>query len=129
MTPLVDGFDVLVVDDNDDAQEMFACALEAEGATVHAAASTGDAYELLRARCPGVVISDLAMPGDDGYAFLPCARQICGALPAILVSGYRRAYDIQRALDAGFDCDLAKPVEINELAAAVFRFASRAPET
>lgn len=121
----LDGVDVVVVDDDADTRELFAYALQARGAAVRVASTASEAYAALRARAPNVVIGDIAMPGEDGYSFIQRAREICPGVGAIAVTGQASLSDARRALDAGFDCHLAKPIALDELIAAIFRYARR----
>jgi CheY-like chemotaxis protein len=120
----LDGASVLVVDDEVDARELFASILETAGAVVFAAASAASAVRLLDTEDIDVLISDIEMPGEDGYELLKRAAatrqgQNRTPLPAIAVTAYARAADRRRALEAGFQLHLAKPVEPSELVAAV----------
>jgi signal transduction histidine kinase/CheY-like chemotaxis protein len=118
----LDGIRVLVVDDDDDARELFASIVEAAGAEVLTAASVPDALRLLRRERDLVLVSDIEMPGEDGYQLLSRALAESGGarrLIAIAVTAYARTVDRQRALDAGFDAHLAKPVDPGELVATI----------
>jgi signal transduction histidine kinase len=121
--PRLDGLHVLVVDDEADARELTARMLGGAGARVTAAASAAAALGALEGELPDVLVVDLGMPGEDGYALLrqvralPAARG--GALPAAALTAYARAEDRARALAAGFQIHLAKPVDPPELVAAV----------
>jgi signal transduction histidine kinase len=118
-TPRLDGVRVLVVDDEPDARELFASILQGAGATVWTAASAADAIRQLVAREIDVLLSDIEMPGEDGYQLLQHAYAERSDLIAVAVTGYARAVDRQRALQAGFDAHLAKPVEPSELVGLV----------
>ena len=118
----LDGTRVLIVDDEDDARELFVSILRRAGAEVESAASAADAIDILSQRPPRVLVSDIEMPGRDGYELLEMARaRIPPGQPfaSVAVTAYARAVDKRRALDAGFDAHLAKPVEPEELLAAV----------
>ena len=120
----LDDVRVLVVDDDPDTRELFATILTAAGATVLTAASTADAMRFLRGERDLVLVTDIEMPEEDGYQLLARAR---GAqdpaagrrLIAIAVTAYGRAVDRQRALEAGFDAHLAKPIDPEQLVAAL----------
>jgi PAS domain S-box-containing protein len=122
------GIRVLVVDDDESARDAFAAALTAWGADVLTAASAGEALQTLaEGQAADVLISDIAMPGADGYSLLrrvraPDAAER-GLIPAIAISGYASPADRQRAMAAGFQAHLAKPVEPDDLAATVARLA------
>ena len=109
----LDGISVLVVDDDADARELFESMLANAGATVWVAASAREALRALAARNVDVLLSDIEMPGEDGYALLQQAQAMKGAsgLIAIAITAYARAADRRRALEAGFHWHIAKPVE------------------
>jgi signal transduction histidine kinase/ActR/RegA family two-component response regulator len=117
----LDDVRVLVVDDEADARDLFAAILRAAGAAVTTAASAGEARELMTAQPPQVLLSDIEMPGEDGYELVKQAR--AGKRPrpmiAIAVTAYARDVDRRRALDAGFDWHLSKPVEPDDLVAVI----------
>jgi signal transduction histidine kinase len=117
----LDGIRVLVVDDEADARELFASILQGAGAAVTMAASTGEACEEIAARAPQVLVSDIEMPGEDGYQLMQRLRTCGAAQPAIAVAvtAYARDIDKRRALDAGFDWHLSKPVEPDDLIAVI----------
>jgi signal transduction histidine kinase/CheY-like chemotaxis protein len=117
----LDGLRVLVVDDEPDARELFASILEASGATVLVASSASDAFDLLTNEGAQVLLSDLEMPGEDGYELLRRVRtnQRIPPMVAVAVTAYARAADRRRALAAGFDWHLAKPIEPTELIAVI----------
>jgi signal transduction histidine kinase len=108
---------VLIVDDSPDTLEMMRVFFTQFGCRVLAAASAEDALALAASERPGVVISDIGMPGLDGYELIAQLRGIAGleAIPAIALSGYAMDEDLQRALDAGFSSHVAKPVDPERL--------------
>jgi CheY-like chemotaxis protein len=121
------GVRVLVVDDEPDAREVLGEILQDAGAAVVAAASLDEAIDRLDRAPADVLISDIAMPGGDGYELI---RQVRlrgkgegGNLPAIALSAYARDEDRRRAIAAGFESYLVKPVEPFELLATVRRMA------
>ncbi len=120
---LLAGVKVLVVDDEPDAREILSEILTTAGATTARAASLTDALAQFDGFQPDVLLSDIAMPGGDGYALLRQLRRRGrdrgGAVPAIAVSAHVRGGDQQRALAAGFERYVTKPVEPAELLAAV----------
>jgi len=124
-TPTLKGVQVLVVDDDPDARESIAVALEQSGACVHAVGSAAEAVESLERNPPDVLLSDIAMPGMDGYALLRQARaRLRGArVVAAALTAYAGEEDRRRALAAGFQMHLAKPVEPAELVATVAKLA------
>jgi len=118
----LDGVRVLVVDDEADARELFGSILRGAGAEVDLADSAGAAIDILAARPPRVLVSDIEMPGRDGYELLEAARARTGSghpFAAIAVTAYARDVDRRRAIDAGFDLHLPKPVEPDDLIAAI----------
>ena len=121
---IVEGVRVLVVDDEPDAREVIRIGLEQRGATVKTAASVEEALAALaRHGPPDVLLSDIGMPDEDGYALIRKVRQLPesdgGTIPAVALTAYARAEDRDRALAAGFQAHLPKPVEPAKLAEAV----------
>ena len=120
----LDGIRVLVVDDELDAREVLGTILTAAGAEVELAASAYEALESLASFAPDVLVSDVGMPGDDGYALI---RQVRGGVsrfsrvPALALTAYASPEDARRAVLAGFDTHLSKPVEPAMLTAVVSR--------
>ena len=118
----LDGTRVLVVDDESDARELFMSILEAAGAEVSAAASATEALASMTNANIHVLLSDIEMPGEDGYELLRQIRadaRIDPGLIAVAVTAHARAEDRRRALDAGFAAHLAKPIEPEDLVAAI----------
>ena len=112
----LDGIRVLVVDDESDARDLFASILREAGAAVTIAGSADEAREQMAAQPPQVLLSDIEMPGEDGYQLVKQARAgTPRPLIAIAVTAYARDVDRRRALDAGFDWHLSKPVEPDDL--------------
>lgn len=111
------GLKVLVVDDHEDGREVLTHMLSSCDAEVKAAGSAAEALRLLRDWHPEVVVSDISMPEVDGYAFIRQLRalDIDGEIPAIAVTAHALAEDRERALAAGFQNHLAKPVQLSEL--------------
>ena len=107
------GFKVLVVDDEPDTLEMFRDALEAAGADVRAVAGGREALAVAETWPPDLVVTDLGLPGMDGYELLAAIRKTrpAATCPAIAVSAYARLDDRSRALAAGFQAHVAKPIE------------------
>jgi CheY-like chemotaxis protein len=114
----LDGVRVLVTDDDMNARELIAVILENAGAEVRAASSAEDALMILQTWTPDVVISDIEMPGEDGFGLIEKARRLTtgrGSLVAIAVTAHARPEDRVRALQSGFQWHLAKPLEPSEL--------------
>ena len=107
------GLKVLVVDDEPDTLEMFRDALEASGAEVRAAPEAREALSVAERWPPDLIVTDLGLPGMDGYELLAAIRKTLPAAicPAIAVSAYARLDDRSRALAAGFQAHVAKPIE------------------
>jgi PAS domain S-box-containing protein len=118
-SPPLRGRKVLVVEDHDDARELVASVLEAAGAEVMTAASTPEALARMAATVPDLMVADLGLPGEDGYMLLNHVRAMkaldAAALPAVALTAYARASDRERALAAGFERYVVKPVDPEEL--------------
>ena len=117
------GIHVLVVDDDPGAREVIAQTLESLGARVSLAASAPTALTLLFERKPHVLVADLGMPEMDGFALIEQVRalepNLGGRIPAIAVTAYATMQDRLRALHAGYQNHIVKPVEAEELAAVI----------
>ncbi len=117
------GVHVLVVDDDPGAREVVAQILESLGARVSLAASGSVALTLLFERKPHVLVADLGMPEMDGFALIEQVRaldpNLGGRIPAVAVTAYATMQDRLRALHAGYQNHIAKPVEAEELAAVI----------
>jgi signal transduction histidine kinase len=127
--PPLAGVRVLVVDDDADARELITAVLGQSGAEVVTAASTEEALDALPRTRPHVLVSDLSMPGDDGYALLERVRALGldreGRVPAVALTAFARAEDRARALAVGYAVHVPKPVEPAELVEVVARLAPR----
>jgi signal transduction histidine kinase len=125
----LDGVHVLAVDDDDDALELLREILESAGARVTTAASATEALSRLDVSTPDVILSDVGMPGMDGFELISRVRDASGAeygkVPAAALTAYARSEDRTRALRAGFQMHLAKPIDPGELLAAVHALARR----
>lgn len=115
------GIKVLAVDDDRDSLMVIVRILAARGAVVQSAGSAAEALELLPTFLPQVVLSDIGMPGQDGYEFIRRVRQLpVGAhTPAAALTALARPEDRMRALQAGFQTYISKPVASTELIAVV----------
>lgn len=126
----LDGVEVLVVDDDGDSLELVREALMQAGAAVRTARSAREALDALRQRAPAVLLSDIAMPDEDGYALIRKVRALppdCGGkVRAAALTAFAFPEDREQALRAGFDEFLAKPIAPWELVEAVARLAGRA---
>jgi signal transduction histidine kinase/CheY-like chemotaxis protein len=128
--PRLHGVEVVVVDDDADSRDIVQSVLEQCGARVTAHASAAAALKAISDAPPGVLVTDVSMPGEDGYALIRQLRaqppEHGGAVPAVALTAHARAEDRQRAAAAGFDVHVAKPVEPAELARIVAELAARA---
>ncbi len=101
------------------------------GAEVRASASASHAMRALKEFRPEVLLCDIAMPGEDGYSLIRRVRALTpsqgGDIPAVALTALARVGDRRRALAAGFQNYLTKPVDIDDLAQAVAEFSSWAP--
>ena len=124
----LDGVRVLVVDDEPDAREVIAALLTEHGAVVEVAGSAEEALAAMAVRVPQVLLSDIGMPGQDGYALLRRVRSLEGSVarvPVLALTAYARAEDGRRMLEAGFQMHLPKPADAAALTAAVARLSGR----
>lgn len=114
----LEGMNVLVVDDSADTTEMVQHLLEIGGANVTAVTSGIEALQVASEKQFDVVLSDISMPGMDGFEFLNRLRSVpgYGDLPAVALTGFGRPEDVQRAYDQGFFAHLTKPFDIQALA-------------
>jgi PAS domain S-box-containing protein len=121
--PRLDGARILVVDDEADGRALIARILEGQGASVTTAETPFVALEALRGAQFDILLSDIGMPGMDGYELMRSARLLDekrpSPLPAIAITAYARPEDRQRSLLAGYHMHLSKPLEARELIAGV----------
>ena len=126
--PELAGIHVLIVEDDEDARILVAKVLEVQGALVKAVSSGREALEVLGRDTFDVLLSDIEMPGTDGYQLIREVRlrptQQGGAVPAVALTAYARTEDRLRALRAGFQLHLAKPVQPSELVTVVASLAA-----
>jgi signal transduction histidine kinase/ActR/RegA family two-component response regulator len=116
------GLRVLVVDDDEESRHVVAAHLESYGASVQTVGSSAEALDVLKARHVDVLLADIAMPGEDGYALIRKLRALTGSagvVPAAALTAFAREEDRQAAFRAGFQLHLTKPVEAASLVAAV----------
>jgi signal transduction histidine kinase/DNA-binding response OmpR family regulator len=125
------GLRILLVDDVADARGLIAAVLRGRGAVVQECGSAAEALELLDARETDLLLSDIGMPYQDGYSLIAQVRQRDDArhLPAIALTAYATAEDRARALSAGFHAHLAKPIDAEQLVAAVASLAHQQAKT
>jgi signal transduction histidine kinase/ActR/RegA family two-component response regulator len=119
----LDNVRILVVDDHDDRRMLTTLVLRQTGASVEAVASAREALQRLEGHRPDVLVTDIGLPDEDGYSLIREIRlrdkEHGGFLPAIALTGYARADDRARALAAGFQAHVSKPVEPAELIATI----------
>jgi CheY-like chemotaxis protein/anti-sigma regulatory factor (Ser/Thr protein kinase) len=130
-TTRLDGVSVLVVDDEADARQLMAHTLQMSGATVKLADNAHDALDILEHVAMDVLLADLAMPGEDGFALIRKVRASgapnVSAIPAAAVTAFTRDEYRQHALAAGFQLHLGKPFDPGELVRTVQQLAHPAP--
>ncbi|HEX8652237.1 MAG TPA: PAS domain S-box protein [Pyrinomonadaceae bacterium] len=119
----LDDLYVLVVDDEHDARELLVTVLEKCGATVQAVENVSQALDTIRERRPDILISDIGMPGEDGYDLIRQVRSMPdeqgASLPALALTAYAGEDNRQQALEAGFQMHLSKPIDPHALSAAI----------
>ena len=120
------GIKVLLVDDEEDSVTIVRRILERRGALVRSANSMNEALAEFATFSPNVILSDIGMPGNDGYELISRLRAMPGgrAVPAVALTALARGEDRTRALHAGFQMHVTKPVDFNELVAVVQNLAS-----
>jgi CheY-like chemotaxis protein len=125
----LEGVTVLYVDEEPDARELARRVLSAQGARVVTAESAAVGRRMMLEERPDILVADLGMPEEDGYALIHAVRALPsdqgGSIPAAAVTALARAEDRRRALLAGFQTHVAKPVDIVELVAVVASLAGR----
>lgn len=127
--PPLDNVRVLVVDNESDAREILNLMLTQRGAKVTTATSTREALEVLQEWKPDVLISDIGMPGEDGYSLIRKVRALeperGGRIPAVALTGYAGPEERVRLLSAGYQIHVTKPVELDELVIVIAGLAGR----
>ncbi|MBD2000505.1 response regulator [Leptolyngbya sp. FACHB-541] len=125
-----DGIKVLVVDDEADTREVLAVTLAESGIEVTTAASAQEALKLLKSWQPKLLVSDIGMPGEDGYSLIRQVRRLSpaegGSIPAVALTAYSREEDRKQVLSAGFQMHVSKPVEATELLQAIATLSEQA---
>lgn len=126
---MLSGLNVLLVDDDTDTLALMATALTRRQANVTAVSSAGEAIQAIRQKRPDVLVSDIAMPDEDGYGLIEKVRSLengeTQGIPAVAITAYAKDEDRERALSSGFQIYLAKPIELRELVSVVARAARR----
>jgi signal transduction histidine kinase/CheY-like chemotaxis protein len=126
----LNGLRVLIVDDEPDARQIITTLIQRTGAEVFACESAHEALEALENWHPDVLMSDIAMPGEDGYSLINKVRSLPadrgGHVPAAAFTAYAREEDRKRALEAGYQMHIAKPISSGKLVAMIAQLAGRA---
>jgi CheY-like chemotaxis protein len=130
LSAILKGVRVLVIDDEEDARELLTLALTESGAEVITAATVQGALEILKQWKPNVMVSDIGMPGEDGYDLIRRVRALESekdeTIPALALTGYASAEDAVRARVAGYQTHMAKPVPPTDFVIAVASLATKA---
>jgi CheY-like chemotaxis protein len=125
----LDGLRVLLVDDEAEAREIISTVILRTGAEVKTCISASDALIKLAEWRPDVILSDIAMPEEDGYSFIGKVRSLPrdqgGETPAAALTAYARDEDRLQALAAGYQMHIAKPIGASQLVTMVAKLAGR----
>jgi PAS domain S-box-containing protein/excisionase family DNA binding protein len=123
------GLRVLIVDDEEDARDLVSTVLRQCGAETLQASSVGEALFAIEEERPDVLVCDIGMPGEDGYTLIGRVRALTlergGGVPAVALTAYAREEDRRRALSAGFQVHVSKPIKPSQLVRVVARLAGR----
>ncbi|HEX4802306.1 MAG TPA: response regulator, partial [Myxococcaceae bacterium] len=121
------GVRVLVVEDHPDSRELLQTVLVGAGAEVSAAASVREAMETMQQLKPDVLVSEIEMVDEDGYSLIRRVRELGaergGQVQAAALTAYARGEDRTQALRAGFQAQVTKPIDVNELVSVVANLA------
>jgi CheY-like chemotaxis protein len=130
--PELEGINVLVVEDDPDGRELLRTILQQCNASVTVATSVAEGMTAFSERRPDVIVSDIEMPGEDGYSLIRRIRSLepaeGGHVPAAALTAYASTTDRMKVLGAGFNIHVAKPVQPAELAIVVANLAGRRRE-
>jgi CheY-like chemotaxis protein len=118
------GIKVLAVDDEPDSRALLDALFRQCGADVKTASSAAEALEVLETYRPDVIVSDIGMPGEDGYSLIRKIRESGNRIPAVALTAFARTEDRFQALAAGYNMHVPKPVEPAELALVISRLVS-----
>ncbi|MBL8533733.1 MAG: PAS domain S-box protein [Betaproteobacteria bacterium] len=132
LLPMLTGLRLLVVDDEPDARDLARRVLEGQGATVLAASSAEEALSTLESQAIDVLLSDIGMPGMDGYQLMRRVRSSDAAyrrIPSVALTAFARSEDRKKAILAGYHSHISKPVDIAELVIVVASLIDRADVT
>jgi CheY-like chemotaxis protein len=125
----LDNVHVLLVEDDDDSRKLLGTMLKRYGARVTSTKSAAEALNVFADDVPDVLISDIGMPDEDGYEFIQKLRALPreqgGQTPAIALTGYASRKDKERALAAGYQQHIAKPIEQADMIAAIAALVGR----
>ena len=124
----LDGVRVLVVEDDRECRELLQVILESAGAQVTSASSVRDAMDTLTTCEPDVLVSDIGMPGEDGFALIRKIRNLDGAIakiPALALTGYEQTAGSDAVRPERFQQIAVKPIDPQELVAIVAKLASK----
>jgi signal transduction histidine kinase len=119
LLPRLDDLRILLVEDDEGTRRLVTAMLETAGATVDGAATAAEGRRLLASRAYEAIVSDLAMPNEDGYSFMSAVRASGNLVPAVALTALVRREDVAAARAAGFQVHLAKPVDRENLITAV----------
>lgn len=127
---LLEGWDIVVVDDEEDSLEVAQIILDEYGANVHTATNGEEALELVRRVKPRFVISDLSMPVMDGWGFIHTLKTdtVLADIPVIALTAHAMVGDRERAVSAGFHNYLTKPLTVDTFMADLVRLLIDIPE-
>lgn len=112
---------IIVVDDELDTLDLLSFVLEEEGAIVSVATSAQDARQQISQQLPSLLVCDIGMPHEDGYSFIEGLRQEGYTFPAIALTAYAKLEDRDRALQAGFQRHVTKPVAPDDLVDTIIK--------
>jgi signal transduction histidine kinase len=125
----LDGLRVLLVDDEPETRRIISTVIKTTGADVQACSTASEALEKIVEWKPDVILSDIAMPGEDGYSFIGKVRSLPrekgGETPAAALTAYARDIDRREALAAGYQMHIAKPIGAGQLVTMIARLAGR----
>ena len=125
----LDGLTILVVDDEPDTSELLKMMIEKSGARVTTASSADEGLSALRSSRFDVIVSDIGMPRTDGYQFIQQVRDLPvergSRIPALALTAYARTEDRLRAMRAGYQMHIAKPIEYTELVTLIASLGGR----
>jgi CheY-like chemotaxis protein len=123
ITPILTDTSILIVEDDEDSRALYVTLLSLYGARVRAVETVGEALDIFASDPPDLLVSDIDMPGADGFDLIRTTRGLEGGrdVPALAVTGSSGHDDRARILAAGFDAVLYKPVNVESLIATLSR--------